>query len=33
MKYILKQNGRKITNFSPKIATNLLVNKIRSGFT
>lgn len=32
MKCILKQNGRKITNFSAKIATILLVNKTRSGF-
>lgn len=32
MKCILKQNGRKITNFSAKIATILHVNKIRSGF-
>jgi hypothetical protein len=32
MKCILKQNGRKITNFPAKIATILLVNKIRSGF-
>ena len=32
MKCILKQNGRKITNFPVKIATILLVNKIRREF-